>query len=327
MEESKSMTPKVSVIIPVYHSEFYLARCCRSLFGQTLDAFECLFIIDGPSISAEAIISETLAAYPHRQSQVTILRHAENLGTSYSRQEGHEQAHGEYLYHCDSDDWMEPDALQKAYELANQESADLVFFDYVRHYEVSGQKVVYRSAHVVHGVISTMDGTLCNKLIRRQFVISQDLCFPSGINWGEDLCMSVLLQILATKIAYLPEQLYHYCMHTQSYTADVSHEKYIQLVSCPCWVEQELDKRRLKEVYPSMLLKLKFEVKEYFLIHPALRDVKHWRTVYPECHSSIWQFSTVPFYLKFVSWLAAHHLPCLAEFLLQLRDLIHRVRS
>lgn len=319
--------PKVSVIVPIYHSEPYLERCCRSIFSQTLDNIECLFVIDGYSSSAETIIAEVLNDYPLRKDQIRILRHEYNLGTSFSRQEGHEQAKGEFLYHCDSDDWLEPEALTTVYYKAKSEHADLVFFDYVRHYDNTNKEVVYRSAHVEQGIISTMDGTLCNKLISKQLLTTHNLRFPVGINWGEDLCMSVLLQILAPKIFYLPKVLYHYCLHKESFTTSIDEQKYQQLASCPQYLEQELDKRQLLDRYSLLLLQMKFEVKEYYLIHPSLRSVQKWLSIYPECHSFIWQYSSVPFYLKTVSWLAANHMQRFADFLLDCRSLFHRIRS
>jgi len=315
--------PKVSVIVPVYHSEPYLERCCRSLFCQTLDDLECLFILDGPSETAEQIIARALKDYPLRQRQVKILKHAENRGISFSRQEGHEEAGGQYIYHCDSDDWLEPDALQEAYTCAQEGQADLVFFDYVRHYEDTAQPVLYRSRYVENGLISTMDGTLCNKLIRHQLVTDNQLRFPEGINWGEDLCMSVLLQICAKQVKYLPKVFYHYCMRPGSITTVPNKDKYLQLITCPQFVGHELQKRQLSVQYAAMLLQMKFEVKEYYLIHPQYRDIQQWKITYPECHSAIWSFSGVPIYLKGISWLAANHLPHLAYILLSCRDIYH----
>lgn len=326
MDLNNVLYPKVSVIVPVYHSEAYLDRCCRSLFSQTIDAIEYLFILDGPSKTAEQIISDVLASYPQRQEWVSIHKHATTRGISCSRQEGHELVNGEYIYHCDSDDWLEVDALRIVYETASKNKADLVFFDYVRHYEATGKEARYSSSHVEHGNISTMDGTLHNILIRRQFVSSQGLTFPQGINWGEDLCMSVLLQILTTKIAYVPQVLYHYNMHDSSFTSDVNEEKYRQLVACPQYVEQELSRLQLSDRYAPLLLQMKYEVKEYYLIHPKLRNVRRWCSLYPECHSAIWRYASVPFYLKCLSWLAVHHMQKLVEILLLCRDWVNRYR-
>ncbi len=326
MEESNRMVPKVSVIVPVYHSEAYLERCCRSLLSQTLDDIEFLFIIDGPSKLAEQIISKVLSAYPLRQRQVTLIKHTENRGISYSRQEGHDRASGDYLFHCDSDDWIELDALKTVYELADKEQTDLVFFDYVRHYEGSKKEILYRYAHVEQGKISTMDASLHNIFIRRQFVSDHGLRFPLKINWGEDLCMSFMLQVLTKKIKYLPQSLYHYYMHANSYITDTNESKYMQLVSCPCYIEKELVSRQLLESNLPMLMQMKFEVKEYYLLHPKLRNVTRWLSIYPECHSSIWQYPSVPLYLKIISWMAVSHLPWFAKLLLDCRDIIHSIR-
>lgn len=320
MAENKAVQPRVSVIVPVYRTEPYLERCCRSLFGQTLQEVEYLFMLDGPSAEAESIIGRTLTDFPQRKEWVRIIGHEQNRGVSCCRQGGHDLARGQYLFHCDSDDWMEVEALEKLYAKAVAEGAELVFADYVRHYPSSGREVVYSAEYVLRGGISTMDGTLCNKLISRELVQDNDLRFPEGINWGEDMVMSVLLQIFARKTAYLPQIFYHYCMRSDSLTQALDTEKYMQLVSCPAYVERVLSQRGLAESHQMLLMQMKFEVKEYFLIHRAMRNVKKWQRIYPECHAYIWQYGSVPLYLKCVSALASHRLPILAWAMLQCRD-------
>ncbi|MBQ0046845.1 MAG: glycosyltransferase family 2 protein [Prevotellaceae bacterium] len=327
MEANNANQPIVTVIVPVYRSEAYFERCCKNLFGQTLQSIEYLFIIDGPSPKTESIIASQLLAFPNRKEQVRIIFHDSNFGTSYSRQEGHEQAKGEYLYHCDSDDWLEPTALEELYNIACQDNSDLVFADYVRHYETSGQNVTYSSSYVLRGEINTIDGTLCNKLIRRELITAYQLKFPSNINWGEDLCMSVLLQVVAKKISYIPKTIYHYCLHSNSLTTSVELVKYLQLVSCPIYIDNELKRLGRSEQYQKLILRLKFESKEYFLIHPKLRNVSKWLSIYPECHPYIWKFTSVPFYLKLVSWLAVNNIGFLANLLLLCREKIHQLRG
>lgn len=316
--------PKVSVIVPIYHSEAYLERCCRSLMSQTLDSIEYLFIIDGPSSEARQIVERVFSENAQRLLQIQIIEHPENLGISVSRQEGHDRANGEYIYHCDSDDWMEFDALHNLLEKAETENADLVFFDYVRHY--ADRQVVYSSESVLQGKINTIDAPLHNKLIRRQLIKEHALRFPKDINWGEDLFLSVLCQILAKKIAYLPQSLYHQMMHPQSYTSMIDRNKYLQLVQCPHYLTSELKKIELDRQYEPLLLKMKFEVKEYFLIERSLRDIHLWKSLYPETHPFVWHFTEVPLYLRLVSWLITHQMSWFAEALLSLRDQINKFR-
>lgn len=322
MEGFSLMHPKVSVIVPIYHSEKYLERCCRSLFEQTLDEIEFLLILDGTSDEADLIIERLGKEYPHRKEWITIIRHSQNQGVSCCRQEGIERSRGDYLFFCDSDDWMESVALASLYNLAVSDNNDLVYADYVRHYEQTGKEVYYSSSHVTQGVISSMDGTLFNKLIRRELISENHLSFPTAINWGEDLCMSVMLQILARKICYLPQCFYHYCMHPSSLTTSLALEKYQQLVSCPLYVEEELKKRGLADQYAMLLMQMKFEVKEYYLIQKPLRDIQTWKRTYPECHTFIWKYRGVPSYLKVAASLACSSLTIpFSWIILQCRDI------
>jgi len=319
--------PLVSVIVPVYCSESYLPVCCQSLFSQTLASIEYLFIIDGPSSEAESIILQQLVHFPERKKQVRIISHNSNYGISFCRQEGHDLATGRYLFHCDSDDWVETDTFSLLVDEAEKTQSDLVYFDYCRHYEPSQKILNFSSESVMQGHIQTLDAPLHNKLINRQFVIHHHLRFPVDINWGEDLCMSFLCQIFSTRIAYLPKTLYHLRMYSSSYTGCADREKYLQLIKCPQFLEAELQKTALSSSYSLQLLQMKFEVKEYLLIEPSLRDIAYWRTLYPECHSIIWKSGVYfPLYLRVIAWLAANQLIIAAEILLRLRDHISHYR-
>lgn len=80
--------PKVSIIVPVYGVEKYIERCCRSLFEQTLDDIEYLFIDDcSPDRSIE-ILKKVLDEYPHRKNQVHIHRMGKNSGQAAVRKWG-----------------------------------------------------------------------------------------------------------------------------------------------------------------------------------------------------------------------------------------------
>ena len=119
--------PAVSVIIPVYNVEPYMARCARSLFGQTLKDIEFLFIDDcSPDRSIE-IMSEVLEEFPERKGQVTVFRMPCNSGQAAVRMQGIKMAKGEYLIHCDSDDYvLLPEAYERLYEKASAEDLDIV---------------------------------------------------------------------------------------------------------------------------------------------------------------------------------------------------------
>jgi len=117
--------PKVSVIIPVYGVEKYIERCIRSLFEQTLDDIEYIFVDDCTPDNSISILRKVLSEYPNREKQVKILHHEKNKGLAQARQTGLKIASGEYIAHCDSDDWVDKDLYKIAHNKAKSESLDV----------------------------------------------------------------------------------------------------------------------------------------------------------------------------------------------------------
>lgn len=108
--------PKISVIIPVYKAEPYIERCVRSLFSQTLDDLEYIFIDDCTPDNSISVLKAVLDEYPNRRDQVKIVNHQHNQGVSQSRQDGFDATTGEYVIHCDPDDWIEPEMYELLYD-------------------------------------------------------------------------------------------------------------------------------------------------------------------------------------------------------------------
>ena len=86
--------PKVSVIVPVYKVEKYIEKCVRSLFGQTLDDIEYIFVNDCTPDASMEVLQNVLEEYPARKSQVKIFNHTINTGQSGARRDGMRMATG-----------------------------------------------------------------------------------------------------------------------------------------------------------------------------------------------------------------------------------------
>jgi glycosyltransferase involved in cell wall biosynthesis len=118
--------PKVSVIIPIYGVEKYIERCARSLFEQTLDDMEFIFVDDCTTDNSISVLKSVVEKYPNRTSQVRLLHHNVNKGLSHARETGINSATGEYIAHCDSDDWVDRDMYKRMYDFAISGNYDLV---------------------------------------------------------------------------------------------------------------------------------------------------------------------------------------------------------
>lgn len=122
--------PKVSVIVPIFGVEKYIERCARSLFEQTLEDMEFIFVNDCTKDNSIDILLKVIDEYPNRKIQVHILNHEFNKGLPVARQTGIKAAKGEYIAHCDSDDWVSTNAYQLMYDTAVRENADMTICDF-----------------------------------------------------------------------------------------------------------------------------------------------------------------------------------------------------
>lgn len=109
-------SPLISVIVPVYKVEEYLARCVDSILGQTYRNLEILLVDDGSPDRCGEICEE----YAARDTRIRVI-HKENGGLSSARNAAIDVAQGEYLGFVDSDDWIEPETYEALLEMALQE--------------------------------------------------------------------------------------------------------------------------------------------------------------------------------------------------------------
>lgn len=208
---------KVSVLIPVYGVEKYIEKCTRSLFEQTMqDGIEFIFTDDCTPDRSIDIVKELLNEYPDRKSQVRFIRHKENMGLAEARVTGLNAARGEYVIHCDSDDWVDSTMYEKLYNEAKRSDVDIVGCDSIH---VFPEKEVIRKENfnlpkielVTELILDRKVGAyLWNKLIRRSFYLNGQFRAKKGTTLLEDMAVTVPMHASTDKVAYLPLPLYFY---------------------------------------------------------------------------------------------------------------------
>ena len=125
----------ISLIIPVYNVEKYLARCLDSVINQTFKDLEIICIDDGSTDNS----SDILQNYALKDERIVVIRQA-NAGLSAVRNVGISRAKGEYICFIDSDDWIDFDFCEKLYNCAEKYSADIAVAGIVR---VNGRRKKY----------------------------------------------------------------------------------------------------------------------------------------------------------------------------------------
>ena len=205
---------KVSVIVPIYKVERFIARCVTSLMKQTLQDVEYIFVDDATPDQSLSILQEVLVAYPERKKYVKILHHKDNQGLPAARNTGLEVSEGEYIYHCDSDDYVEPDMLETLYNEALKNNADIVWCDWFLTFGQNERYMKQPNYNTPLEAVKAMLGgamkfNVWNKLVKRELYQKNAITFPAGFSMGEDMTM-ILPFVFAKKNHYVPKAFYHY---------------------------------------------------------------------------------------------------------------------
>lgn len=210
------LNPKVSVVVPVYRAANYVEKCAVSLFEQTLKDLEVVFVDDcGPDNSIE-IIEKTLERYPDRKEGVKIIHQSRNMGSATARKVGALAAIGDYVIHCDSDDWVDLDLYEKLYNKAIETNADIVVCDEIHEY--ADRSILKQESDlpsdcktIVKNWYSNTVGMFChNKLIKRSLYADNDVYPWDDLNMWEDNGFVTRLLYYGNKLAQIHDSFYHY---------------------------------------------------------------------------------------------------------------------
>lgn len=220
-------SPKVSVLIPIYGVEKYIERCAHSLFNQTMiDDIEFIFVNDCTPDESMTLLQRVIDQYPHRKGQITIINHEKNQGLAVARVTALMAAKGDYVIHCDSDDWVDHSLYERMYSKAIEEDADIVMCSFV---EVIGKKIEIKlqelSSSRIKNVKELFKFTklypyLWIRLIKRSFYLENEISCPPEISLCEDMVIVIPMHLYTDRVSLITEPYYYYynCSNGDSLT-------------------------------------------------------------------------------------------------------------
>lgn len=209
-------TPKISIIVPVYNAEQFLAACIETLLTQTYADYELILVDDGSSDGSGAMCD----AYAQRDTRIRV-HHQPNAGVSAARNQGLALAHGEYVTFVDADDWVDDSLLSHLIEPALQSDYDLVVSGLSWHFpdgRVEPQKVdttqAAENARGVGEIVLDLEARGLihgpyQKLIRRALLEKHGIRFTS-LSFGEDTLFNLSYLSRIDSICVVPHIDYHY---------------------------------------------------------------------------------------------------------------------
>lgn len=205
---------KVSILVPVYSVEKYIERCVRSLFEQTYENIEYIFVDDCTKDKSIEILNSVLAEYPDRKKQTKILHHDKNRGLSAARNTALDASTGDYLMHVDSDDYLREDAIFLLVARISQKSSQVLIFGYSivkcdGIFPVPLQ--VEDKVSLINNYLSNrVPASMWNKFYDSKFYKATEVRSEEGINQGEDYVVVPRIIYKAERIDWLEDTLYYY---------------------------------------------------------------------------------------------------------------------
>ena len=201
---------KVSIIVPVYNVEKYLAKCLDSLVNQTLEDVEIIVLDDGSKDNSKQIIDEFQTKYPDKIKSFV----KKNGGLSDARNFGLDRAGGEYIGFVDSDDYVTAEMFEEMYSLAQKYDAEMVICN-LQKVDENG-KILQKLTQVPNmpekidlvknlSVFSDLGYFACNKLFRKE--LFKNKRFKKGVHF-EDI--QLIPQLLLSCKTLAQTQNYHY---------------------------------------------------------------------------------------------------------------------
>lgn len=212
---------KVSICVPVYGGEKYIAQCARSLFGQTYGNLEFVFVNDCTKDRSIEVVRQVIEEFPQRKDALRIVDHDRNRGLAASRRTGVEHATGDFFLYIDEDDYLEQDAIRQYVACAEETGADIVMADHnfvmkdrvVPHYDaVPADKDEYVRMLLTRKASIEIWG----RLFRRSFVIGHGLFAPEGLDLSEDYVLIPRMVYDADRIAKVDACLLNYVRYNEN---------------------------------------------------------------------------------------------------------------
>ena len=234
----------VSVILPIYNVEKYLARCLNSVVSQTYTNLEILLIDDGSTDDCPRLCDE----WALRDRRIKVI-HKRNAGLGMARNTGIEHATGKYICFVDSDDYIVPGMVETAYQHASRENADIVTFGFHR-FSRTGKRIstqiprtdkaLYIGKEVQEIFLPDLIGSDPKTGITTQLYMSAWASLYSmeliqRNHWrfvsereiiSEDVYSLLVLYQHVNIAAILPEALYCYCENDTSLTQTFRRDRY-----------------------------------------------------------------------------------------------------
>jgi len=212
---------KVSILVPLYNASAFLERCVRSLFEQTYENLEFVFVNDGSTDNSIQLLHEFCEQYPNRTNSCVIIDRTTNKGISFTRNELLQHATGDFISFVDADDYIEKNAIELLVENQKKYDSDIESCGFIIEYNNGNKKTILKNLNKESFLDEMVTGAsgheLYCRLFRRDVIKANHLTFSTNFNIAEDWLFLIKCAYYSKTIHNSQLCLYHYnCMNQAS---------------------------------------------------------------------------------------------------------------
>jgi len=213
----------ISIIVSVYNTEKYIAKCLDSLLSQTYSKIEIIIVNDGSLDGSQTILEQ----YQKKDSRIILLKNEKNMGLAYSRNLALEKCKGKYVGFIDSDDYVDSNYYEQLYQAILNDKSDIAICDIKSIYENSGAFVVTlgcnpKETGKISYIHTGLAASACNKLFKRHLFLEAPFAIGKV---NEDVAVIIPLLVNAFKISYVSQVYYYYVQREDSIQNSTFSEK------------------------------------------------------------------------------------------------------
>ena len=290
---------KVSVLVPFYNVEKYIGRCVESLFSQSYDNIEYVFVNDCTPDKSMDMVNEAIRKYDVAD-RCKMIVHEQNQGISASRNDCLDNMTGDYFLFIDSDDYIDTDMVELLVDAAIKENADISGCGYIEefanHSVEHPQKYTNDHDEMMRAItLLTIKGVMWKLLVRSSIVTEhkEEVRFIPDRNMVDDYLFCCQIFYYARRFASVDRCMYHWIQYNPN---NYTHTTIFAVESQAAAIrktEQFYREKGVYEVVKDELLKRKFISKLPLLFDINCIDVKRWRTLFPESNN-VWKEMDFP---------------------------------
>lgn len=229
MGDKISMTPLVSIIVPVFNVEKYLKKCLDSLVEQTLKEIEIICINDCSTDESLSILQE----YEKKDDRIIVVDLHKNIKQGGARNVGLRIAKASYVAFVDSDDWVDKNMYKKLYEVAEENDADIVCSDYYVYDSpnkiltcLNCKKEIFSASKDDRRKYFILNGIrLWTNIYKKKLFIDNELFFPENLLY-EDNAVVLPLYLSAETVLKIDSPFYYYRRDNVSTTRSINNYRF-----------------------------------------------------------------------------------------------------